>query len=352
MDEQQIISQLAQAQDPNIIIQFLQQLGDNAEPFMQMLVQKAQQGDQQAAMAVQNIQAVVQQMQQQQQVRAAKFGAKLNYIKQLRGVCPEGYEMQYFKSGGQLCKRCMKKKKRMEDGGEMPSNPVDAFKCGRKMKKKACGGSLKKKEVTKAQEGIQFDLQPTRATQSNQYHADMADRYFEEARNSDGSGAWSWVKGAYHWLNSKPELFGESDVVTGMPPENIGGLGKALRAGKVAGNATTKNTSKAAKLATQTAKEDKAMGVSKKVKTENKYGQGFNDADARHVNSGQSRVQNNRRRLAEQQIADPNYYPTYSRQYNKLQVKRAKASNPEDIARIDGEIKALIDDFIDRGLVH
>ena len=91
---------------------------------------------------------------QQQQVQAAKFGAKLNYIKQLRGQCPDGYEMQYFKSGGTLCKKCMKK----QQGGEVetPKNPIDAFKCGRKMKKKEqggniefdkCGKKMKKKEI-------------------------------------------------------------------------------------------------------------------------------------------------------------------------------------------------------------
>lgn len=123
------------------------------------------------------------QMLQQQQVQAAKFGAKLNYIKKLRGQCPEGYEMQYYKSGGQLCKKCMKKQS-MQDGGITQSNPVDEFKCGRKLKKKKeqggivdynkcgkkmkkkldggdirfdkCGGKAKKKK-SKKQEGGTFD---------------------------------------------------------------------------------------------------------------------------------------------------------------------------------------------------
>ena len=72
---------------------------------------------------------------QQQQVQAAKFGAKINYIKKLRGQCPDGYELQYYKSGGQLCKKCMKKQV-MQDGGDLPQDPIDQFKCGRKMKKK------------------------------------------------------------------------------------------------------------------------------------------------------------------------------------------------------------------------
>lgn len=79
---------------------------------------------------------------QQQQVAARKFGGMLNYIGKLRGVCPEGYEMQFFKQGGQICKKCARKAK-MEDGGMVPQNPIDAFRCGRKMKKKACGGTIK-----------------------------------------------------------------------------------------------------------------------------------------------------------------------------------------------------------------
>ena len=66
----------------------------------------------------------------------------LNYIERLRGICPEGYEMQFFKQGGQICKKCVQRAK-MEDGGKTPKNPIDAFRCGRKMKKKACGGTVK-----------------------------------------------------------------------------------------------------------------------------------------------------------------------------------------------------------------
>lgn len=80
---------------------------------------------------------------QQQQVQAAKFGAKINYIKKLRGQCPDGYDLQYYKSGGQLCKKCIKKQV-MQEGGNVPQDPIDQFKCGRKMKKKKCeaGGTV------------------------------------------------------------------------------------------------------------------------------------------------------------------------------------------------------------------
>lgn len=134
------------------------------QAFIQFLAQKT------GAKTQQELEAVIQQlgeeglkqayaefmqMMQQQQVQAAKFGAKLNYIKKLRGNCPDGYEMMYYKSGGRLCKKCMQKQA-MQDGGELPDNPIDAFKCGSKMKKKKadggnieldkCGKKMKKKE--------------------------------------------------------------------------------------------------------------------------------------------------------------------------------------------------------------
>ena len=77
------------------------------------------------------------QLMQQQQVQQRKFGGMLNYINKLRGQCPEGQELQFFKIGGKVCKKCAKKVT-MEDSGKTPTNVVDAFKCDRKMKKKKC----------------------------------------------------------------------------------------------------------------------------------------------------------------------------------------------------------------------
>ena len=110
---------------------------------------------------------------QQQQVQAAKFGAKINYIKKLRGQCPDGYELQYYKSGGLLrkeCKKCMKKQV-MQDGGDLPQDPIDQFKCGRKMKKKKCenGGFIPfdkcGKKMKKKQEG--GNLETSKPTKTN-----------------------------------------------------------------------------------------------------------------------------------------------------------------------------------------
>lgn len=142
------------------------------QAFIQFLAEKTGAKNQQELEAViqqlgedglkQAYQEFIQTM-QQQQAQKAQFGAKLNYIKSLRGQCPEGYEVEYFKSGGNLCKKCMKKQV-MQDGGNVTKDPIDEFKCGRKMKKKAeggdinydkCGGKTKKK--SKKQEGGTFD---------------------------------------------------------------------------------------------------------------------------------------------------------------------------------------------------
>lgn len=134
------------------------------------------------------------QLMQQQQVQAAKFGAKLNYINTLRGNCPEGYTMQFYKKGGTLCKKCMKK----VQAEETPKNPVDAFRCGRKMKKAACGMSVKKKDLIKADNGVkvpnkypmEFRRQVGNLGNGYQYITDVV------ANPNDGQGNYM-----YDWPN-------------------------------------------------------------------------------------------------------------------------------------------------------
>lgn len=118
------------------------------QAFLQYLMQKTgAQNEQQLEQVVQQLgedglkQAYAQFMQEMQQVQAAKFGAKLNYIKKLNGQCPEGMEMHYYKQGGRLCRKCMQAKQNGEET-ETPSNPIDAFKCGRKIKKDQHGKKL------------------------------------------------------------------------------------------------------------------------------------------------------------------------------------------------------------------
>ena len=64
--------------------------------------------------------------------RKARLGAKLDYIKQSIGECPEGQEVVYFKKGGEICKMCTGKK--MQDGGK--SDPIENFKKKKKKKMK------------------------------------------------------------------------------------------------------------------------------------------------------------------------------------------------------------------------
>lgn len=78
-----------------------------ATQAIQQIMQAAQQGDQQAVQIAQMIQDVAKQM--QGQATAAKYGAKLSYIKSLKSGCPEGYEVSYHKKGGVLCKECIAK---------------------------------------------------------------------------------------------------------------------------------------------------------------------------------------------------------------------------------------------------
>lgn len=175
------------------------------QAFIQFLAEKTGARNQQEleaaiqSMGEQGLQQAYQefmQLMQQQQVQAAKYGAKLNYIKSLRGQCPEGYEVTYFKMGGQICKKCMKKQS-MKQGGEAPQNPIDEFKCGRKMKKKAeggdinydkCGGKAKKK--SKKQEGGTFDPK----TYSNAVLAKCGTKLKEAAKGMDMAKCGSKMK--------------------------------------------------------------------------------------------------------------------------------------------------------------
>ena len=127
MNEQQ---QMQQA-----FLQYLaQQTGAKSQQELEQIIQQMGEDGLKQAYA-QFVQAM-----QQQQVQAAKFGAKLNYIKQLNGQCPQGMEMYYYKEGGRLCKKCMQAKQNgRELENQAPANPIDAFKCGRKIRKNQQG---------------------------------------------------------------------------------------------------------------------------------------------------------------------------------------------------------------------
>ena len=82
-----------------------------------------------------------------EQIQTAAKGAKLNYIKVLRGQCPEGFEMNYFKKGGVICSKCIKKAQAQQatPKAEKGTKVVRDFKA--EMDK--CGGKMKKKSTKK-----------------------------------------------------------------------------------------------------------------------------------------------------------------------------------------------------------
>ena len=76
------------------------------------------------------------------QATKAAHGAKLNYVKSLKHICPEGQELYYFKQGGNL--KCGCKGQKMEDGAK-----VEEAKCGavakfKKVKKAGFGSWITK----------------------------------------------------------------------------------------------------------------------------------------------------------------------------------------------------------------
>lgn len=123
------------------VIQQLQQLPkEQQEQIMQAFAQWAQE----KGIDIQQIQqdtnsleqALVQFIQetQQQQVQAAKHGAKLKYIKSLKNMCEEDEELYYYKKGGSLGCGCRKK----ENGGEIEKvqeGAIARFKKNIKQKK-------------------------------------------------------------------------------------------------------------------------------------------------------------------------------------------------------------------------
>lgn len=123
MDEQQM---------QQAFLQYLvQQTGAKSQEELEQIIQQMGEDGLKQAYA-QFVQAM-----QQQQVQAAKFGAKLNYIKQLNGQCPQGMEMHYFKQGGRLCKKCMQMEAQGGPVGKPKGDAITQFKAavGRNKKK-------------------------------------------------------------------------------------------------------------------------------------------------------------------------------------------------------------------------
>ena len=83
----------------------------------------------------QQYQQLVQMGQQAQQQQAgakvAALGAKLNYIRKIKGLCPEGEELVYMKQGGRVCPVCQKKRQEKVEMNQK-GNAITKFKDSRK----------------------------------------------------------------------------------------------------------------------------------------------------------------------------------------------------------------------------
>lgn len=171
---QQASGQQGIEQQAMALVQAAMQGDQKANQTIQKIMQAAQQGDQQAAQVAQLLKNIVQQMKGS---RKARLGAKLDYIKQSIGECPEGQEVVYFKKGGEICKVCAGKK--MQDGGK--SDPIKNFK--------------KKKDITKQT----YQRNPYTRGKSAKEIAEMQRRNRQEAgagkgENDANVAPWNYKK--------------------------------------------------------------------------------------------------------------------------------------------------------------
>ena len=129
--------------------------------LIKVVQQGVKQQDQRATIIAQAIQTLT-----QGNTRKARLGAKLNYIRQSIGECPESEEVIYFKKGGEICKMCSSKK--LQKGGK--SDPVKDFK--------------KKKEQDAVKKS--YELNPYTRGKSAKEIAEMQKRNNQEASRGEG----------------------------------------------------------------------------------------------------------------------------------------------------------------------
>lgn len=145
----------APQQGGGILAQIQQLPQEQQQQIMQAFTQWAQQKGVDIQQLQSNPQALEQalgqfmQEMQAQQAQAAKHGAKLQYIKNLKHQCKDDEHLEYFAKGGAIGCKCVQNQK---NGGtaEPQKNAIETFKekCGGKMKKKVtkdCGGAKMKK---------------------------------------------------------------------------------------------------------------------------------------------------------------------------------------------------------------
>lgn len=115
-------------------LQFLaQQTGAKTQQELEQVIQQLGEDGLKKAYA-QFIQAT-----QQKRVQSAKFGAKLDYIKRLNGLCPKGTELKYYKVGGKLCKKCVEMQAKGGSTKEPEGDAIAQFKAAVARNKKKFG---------------------------------------------------------------------------------------------------------------------------------------------------------------------------------------------------------------------
>lgn len=135
--------------------------GGTMEDFKKWLNQKLRKGElEESDLSKEKLVQLYQTFKKEQQgVQTAMNGAKLNYINQLNGKCPQGTHLSYYRIGGTLCKKCE------ADAHNESSDPIKAFKqkCGGKVKKKELGGEVdnKKPKLVKKPQSKPGMIKPT-----------------------------------------------------------------------------------------------------------------------------------------------------------------------------------------------
>lgn len=135
--------------------------GGTMEDFKKWLSQKLHKGElEESDLSREKLAQLYQTFKKEQQgVQTAMNGAKLNYINQLNGKCPQGTHLSYYRIGGTLCKKCE------ANAHNESSDPIKAFKqkCGGKVKKKELGGEMddKKSKLVKKPQSKPGMVKPT-----------------------------------------------------------------------------------------------------------------------------------------------------------------------------------------------
>ena len=178
-------------QNPQQVIQSLVS-SEQGKQIIQVLTQAAQQGDEESA---QILQAVQQGIKQLQQPVMAKQGAKLNYMRSLKNQCPEGEELMYFKAGGKVCSKCMKKMKKAEQGTKVKKDCGGGITSAMKMIKAELGTKAPKDispNDTIHENGKAYSLVNINGPRTKKYTAitnEMYQKWLKQAKNGDKEAA-------------------------------------------------------------------------------------------------------------------------------------------------------------------